>query len=58
MTIGPAPMMRIDLMSVRLGMPRKRLAEAEAGDAAGSVIDVSDLRLSGAYRQRRTEGEP
>jgi hypothetical protein len=23
---------------VRLGMPRKRLAEAEAGDAAGSVM--------------------
>jgi hypothetical protein len=37
-------MINIDLMSVRLGMPRKRLAEAEAVGAAGSVMM---FRISG-----------
>jgi hypothetical protein len=39
MTIGPAPMMRMDLMSVRFGMRRKNLAEARVVDAVGSGVD-------------------
>src|SRR5690606_9655208 len=62
MTIGPAPMMRIDLMSWRFGMAsfrfsrlRKKPARVEGPPAGCASIGI--FRLEAAYRQvsRRTE---
>jgi hypothetical protein len=62
MTIGPAPMMRIDLMSWRFGMGDIRcLAARKTGQGgrspAGARIE-GVFRLEAAYRQMLLQTEP
>ena len=53
MTIGPAPMTRIEEMSVRFGMDA---AKAPARQPPGA-LDVKVQRLGGAYRGNGSEGK-
>src|SRR5690606_13315517 len=58
MTMGPAPMIRIDLMSVRLGMKGPFVRVAPRRRSARRVEKNQTLRLGGPYRQGRRATEP
>ena len=62
MTMGPAPMIRIDLMSVRLGMGKIRpaggLREKPGGKTRPVALNDSGVRLRAPYRERGGGGNP
>lgn len=57
MMIGPAPMIRIVEMSVRLGMMSRALRGRHPGTRRRPAVRLADDRLGGRYSRGFTEGE-
>ena len=58
MTIGPAPMIRIELMSVRFGMRMSGVNETPARRVRPGRTIPYDFRLGRPYRGKRRRAEP